>query len=118
MCHGVGGLEAQYRFGARTGLARALFGIVLLVLALGFSRNTTDLFAMIPAGGVRALLIVAGSDLALSRRLFDARSHCWPAVGLAAAVTSLVSRAIGLGAGWAVELGRTMLTRMARTHRG
>ena len=118
MCHGVGGLEAQHRFGARTGLARALFGIVLLVLALGFSRSTTDLFAMIPAGGVGALLIVAGSDLALSRRLFDARSHCWPAVGLAAAVTSLVSPAIGLAAGWAVELGRTMLTRMARSRRG
>ncbi len=100
------------------GACPALFGIVLLVLTLGFSRSMTDLFAMIPAGGVAALLIVAGSDLALSRRLFDARSHCWPAVGVAAAVASLVNPAIGLDAGWAVELGRTMLTRMARTRRG
>ncbi len=39
MCHGAGGLQAQYRFGARTGLAPILFGSALLVLAIGFADS-------------------------------------------------------------------------------
>src|SRR3712207_8572781 len=30
MCHGAGGVAAQHRFGARTGLAPVLLGVVLL----------------------------------------------------------------------------------------
>jgi MFS superfamily sulfate permease-like transporter len=72
MCHGAGGLAAQSRFGARTGLAPIIFGAVLLVLAVGFAEHATSLFALIPIGSVGALLIFAGTDLAISRRLFDA----------------------------------------------
>jgi MFS superfamily sulfate permease-like transporter len=64
MCHGAGGLQAQYRFGARTGLAPIIFGSVLLVLAIGFAKDAAALFAIIPAGAVGALLIFAGADLA------------------------------------------------------
>jgi len=59
MCHGAGGLQAQYRFGARTGLAPILFGSVLLVLAVGFADDPASLFAIIPIGAVGALLIMA-----------------------------------------------------------
>src|SRR5262249_41795755 len=34
MCHGAGGLQAQYRFGGRSGLAPIILGTVLLVLAV------------------------------------------------------------------------------------
>jgi hypothetical protein len=61
MCHGAGGLQAQYRFGARTGLAPIIFGSVLLVLAIGFAEDAAALFAIIPAGAVGALLIFAGA---------------------------------------------------------
>src|SRR3712207_5604719 len=71
MCHGAGGVAAQHRFGARTGLAPVLLGTVLLVLALGFAGGAASLFAAIPTGAVGALLLVAGADLALSKRLFD-----------------------------------------------
>jgi predicted benzoate:H+ symporter BenE len=114
MCHGAGGVAAQHRFGARTGLAPVLLGAVLLVLALGFADAAASLFAAIPTGAVGALLLVAGADLALSKRLFDARPHCWPAIGIAAAVTALLNPALGLAAGWAVELGRTLAARLAR----
>jgi predicted benzoate:H+ symporter BenE len=40
MCHGAGGLQAQYRFGGRTGLTPIIFGIVVLVLAVRFSDHT------------------------------------------------------------------------------
>jgi MFS superfamily sulfate permease-like transporter len=58
MCHGAGGLAAQYRFGARTGLAPIIFGVVVLILAIGFANHAAALFAIIPIGAVGALLIL------------------------------------------------------------
>src|SRR5947209_10148014 len=40
MCHGAGGLQAQYRFGARTVLAAILVGGFLLVIGVGFAERT------------------------------------------------------------------------------
>jgi hypothetical protein len=114
MCHGAGGLQAQYRYGARTGLAPILLGLVLLVLALGFADTAAQLFAVIPIGAVGALLIMAGTDLALSRRLFDGRPSCWPVIGVTALVTLLVNPAIALAAGWIAELVRAAIVRHVR----
>ena len=106
MCHGGGGVAAQHRFGARTGLAPVLFGSALLVLALGFAGSASALFSAIPLSAVGALLLVAGTDLALSRRLFDARPACWPAIGITAAMTAFLNPALGLVGGWGVEILR------------
>ena len=101
MCHGAGGLQAQYRFGGRTGLAPILFGAVLLVLSVGFAGSAAQLFAVIPIGAVGALLIMAGTDLALSRRLFDVRPSCWPVIGLTALLTLLPIPSLAfVGVGW------------------
>lgn len=118
MCHGAGGVTAQHRFGARTGLAPVFFGIVLLVLALGFAGSAAALFAAIPLSAVGALLLLAGTDLAVSKRLFDARPDCWPAIGIAAGATALLNPAIGLAAGWGVELGRTAMKRLRNPAQG
>jgi MFS superfamily sulfate permease-like transporter len=116
MCHGAGGLQAQYRFGARTGLAPIVFGAFLLVMALGFAKGASALFAMIPMGAVGALLIFAGTDLATSRRLFDARPSCWPVIAAAAIATVAFNPAIGLVAGWIAEFVRAAIWRtMARS---
>ncbi|MBD0274069.1 MAG: benzoate/H(+) symporter BenE family transporter [Acetobacteraceae bacterium] len=106
MCHGAGGVAAQHRFGARTGLAPVMMGAALLALALGSASGAAAVFAAIPASAVGALLLVAGTDLAMSKRLFDARLNCWPAIVIAAGVTAPVNPAVGLAAGWAVELVR------------
>lgn len=111
MCHGAGGLQAQYRFGARTGLAPMLLGAVLLVLGLGFAESAAQLFAVIPIGAVGALLVFAGADLALSRRLFDGRPSCLPVIGVAALLTVAANPAIGLAGGWIAELCRAAITR-------
>jgi MFS superfamily sulfate permease-like transporter len=116
MCHGAGGLQAQHRFGARTGAAPVLLGVVLLVLALGFAGWVGALFAFVPAAAVGALLLVAGTDLAMSKRLFDARPDCWPAIGVAATGTLLVNPAVGLVGGWAVEIIRAGVAWAARRH--
>ena len=111
MCHGAGGLQAQYRFGARTGLAPIIFGSVVLVLAIGFADHAAALFAIIPIGAVGALLILAGTDLAISRRLFDGKPSCWPVIGVTALVTLTVNPALGLMLGWITELIRAAIVR-------
>jgi MFS superfamily sulfate permease-like transporter len=99
-----------------------MLGAVLLILGLCFADGAAALFAAIPSGAIGALLLVAGSDLALSRRLFDARPDCWPAIGVAAALTVMVNPASGLAAGWTIEAGRSAAARLsgqssARTRR-
>lgn len=116
MCHGAGGVQAQHRFGARTGLAPVVFGLVLLVIAVCFAEGAADLFAAIPAGVVGALLLIAGTDLALTRRLFDARPACWPAIGITAVASFVVNPAVGLLFGWAVEFGRHLWVRRRFSH--
>lgn len=111
MCHGAGGLQAQYRFGARTGLAPIIFGVVVLVLAVGFAGHAAALFAIIPIGAVGALLILAGADLAISRRLFDGKPSCWWVIGVTALVTLTVNPALGLILGWVTEFIRAAIVR-------
>lgn len=111
MCHGAGGVQAQHRFGARTGLAPVVLGSVLLVMGFGFAGSAAALFALVPLAAVGALLLVAGGDLALSRRLFDAQPSCWPVIAVAAAVTLAFNPAIGLLAGCAGEVVRKAVLR-------
>jgi MFS superfamily sulfate permease-like transporter len=111
MCHGAGGLQAQYRFGGRTGLTPIIFGGVVLVLAVGFADHAAALFAIIPIGAVGALLILAGTDLAISRRLFDGKPSCWWVIGVTALVTLTVNPALGLVLGWLAELIRAAIVR-------
>jgi hypothetical protein len=56
-------------------------------------------------GLVGLLLLVAGTDLAVSRRCFAPRSPCWPALGFTAAGMLLVDPALAFACGWLVELG-------------
>ena len=111
MCHGAGGLAAQHRFGARTGLAPIIFGVVLLVLAVGFAQHAAALFGLIPVGAVGSLLIFAGTDLAISRRLFDGRPSCLWVIGATALVTVTVNPALGMVVGWIAELIRAAIVR-------
>jgi len=111
MCHGAVGLAAQFRFGARTGLAPIIFGAVLLVLAVGFADDAAALFALIPIGAVGSLLIFAGTDLAISRRLFDGKPSCLWVIGATALATVTVNPALGLILGWVAELMRAAVVR-------
>ena len=111
MCHGAGGLAGQFKFGARTGLAPVIFGAVLIVLAVAFADHAAALFALIPIGAVGSLLIFAGTDLAISRRLFDGKPSCLWVIGATALVTVTVNPALGLVLGWVAELIRATIVR-------
>ena len=65
MCHGAGGLAAHYRFGARTGGANLMIGVIFLVLALAFGKIGIALLASIPNSVLGVLLVFAGLELAM-----------------------------------------------------
>ena len=64
MCHGAGGLAAQYRFGARTGGSNIISGMILLFVALFFGSQ--DLINILPIGALGILLLFSGVELCKS----------------------------------------------------
>lgn len=63
MCHGAGGLAAQYRFGARTGGSNIMSGLILLPIALFFA--SPEFVAIIPFGVFGALLVFVAIELGI-----------------------------------------------------
>jgi MFS superfamily sulfate permease-like transporter len=57
LCHGSGGLMAQYAFGARTGGSMILEGVMELILGLFFSETLLVLFQNFPMAILGAMLI-------------------------------------------------------------
>jgi Molybdate transporter of MFS superfamily len=111
MCHGAGGLAAHYRFGARSGTAPLILGLVLLALALLPGGRGLALIAAFPAAALGALLAMAAGELALTKRLFDAKPSCWPVIAVTAGVTVWANPFWGLLAGSLAELVRLAVVR-------
>jgi MFS superfamily sulfate permease-like transporter len=65
MCHGAGGMAAQFNFGARTGGAPVIIGGLLIVLALAFSDSVAILLRLFPHPALGVMLFLAGLQLAL-----------------------------------------------------
>jgi predicted benzoate:H+ symporter BenE len=65
MCHGAGGMAAQVSFGARSGGAPVILGIILIVLALGFSDSLAVLLRLFPQPALGVMLFLSGLQLAL-----------------------------------------------------
>ena len=63
ICHGAGGMAGHVRFGARTGGALVILGIILLLLAFLFSSSIATAIFPEPIQGV--ILFLTGAQLAL-----------------------------------------------------
>ncbi|MCC3144558.1 putative sulfate/molybdate transporter [Halanaerobium sp. Z-7514] len=61
MCHGSGGLAAQYRFGARTGGSNIISGIIILLIGIFFA--SPQLLEFFPYGVLGALLIFSSLQM-------------------------------------------------------
>jgi SulP family sulfate permease len=99
MCHGTGGLAAHYRFGARTGGAPMMIGILFVVMALAFGEFGFTLLAMIPNSVLGVLLIFAGLELCPLMRSLKSNEEYFVALliaGIAMAVPNM---------GWAFGIG-------------
>lgn len=64
VCHGAGGMAGHVRFGARTGGALVILGVILLVLGLFFGQLVTIILNLIPPAILGVILFFAGMELA------------------------------------------------------
>jgi MFS superfamily sulfate permease-like transporter len=63
LCHGSGGLAAQYTFGARTGGSMIFEGIIEIILGLFFSDLLYSIFKHFPRGILGAMLVYTAFTL-------------------------------------------------------
>jgi MFS superfamily sulfate permease-like transporter len=68
MCHGAGGMAGHVQFGARTGGASIMLGVLLALVALFLGDSITVLFRMFPASVLGVILFLAGVQLALGAK--------------------------------------------------
>jgi hypothetical protein len=65
MCHGAGGMAGHVRFGAKTGGALVILGIILIFIALFFSDSVSIIFKIFPNAILGVILFFAGTELAI-----------------------------------------------------
>ncbi len=94
MCHGSGGLAAQYAFGARTGGSVVMLGTAKAAAGLALGSSLGQLVHAYPAAVLAPLLVLAGVELARAGRA--SAPNLW-AVPLLTAACILVGNT-GLGA--------------------
>lgn len=63
LCHGAGGLAGQYYFGARTGGANIIEGLIEISLGLFLAGSIATLFAFFPNSIIGAMLLLVGIEL-------------------------------------------------------
>ncbi len=65
LCHGAGGLAGHIRFGARTGGALVILGVIVLLTGLFLSDSVTLLLQVFPRPILGVILFFAGVELAM-----------------------------------------------------
>jgi len=68
LCHGAGGMAGHVRFGARTGGALVILGVIVTLTGLFLSDSVTLLFGMIPRAVLGVILFFTGLELASTMR--------------------------------------------------
>lgn len=64
VCHGSGGLAAQYRFGARSGASIIMLGAFKVLLGLIFGESLVELLRQYPKSLLGVMVLAAGLELA------------------------------------------------------
>lgn len=103
MCHGSGGLAAQYRFGARTGGSVVFLGLAKMLLAVAFGSSLLTIISVYPASVLGVLLAFSGYELAIVCRDQTALSRILIMV-LTAGVCIAVNIAVGTIVGFILAL--------------
>ena len=104
MCHGTGGLAAHYRFGARTGGAPIMIGLIFVVMALGFGELGFSLLSIIPQSVLGVLLVFAGLELCPLLRNLKTNEEYFIALLIAGIALTVPNMAWAFGIGIAVDI--------------
>ncbi len=99
MCHGAGGLAAQYRFGARTGGSVILLGVAKMALAVVFGGSLLIWLRAYPESVLGVLLLFSGMELALVCRDQTTRVDFFVML-LTTGACMAVNTALGFLVGW------------------
>ncbi len=102
MCHGAGGLAAQYRFGARTGGSIVFLGIVKMIIGFFFGAYAIKLLSVYPLSVLGVLLTFSGLELAMTSKDIKTRSDMFVMFLTAAVIIAFHSTAIGFVVGLAL----------------
>ncbi len=103
VCHGAGGLTAHYRFGARTGAAPLMMGLICLALAAGLGRSAAAFLGLTPLPVLGAFLAYVGLEHAVL--VADLQTRRDYLVALGAGATALVTGNMA----WAMAAGALLL---------
>lgn len=99
MCHGAGGLAGQYYFGARTGGANIIEGVIEIALGLFLGQSLADLLNGFPMPLIGGMMFLVGFEML---KLFRGLEGWALRLALLTAVTSVISNmAVGFGVGLA-----------------
>ena len=109
MCHGSGGLVAQYYFGARTGATPIMEGVIEVGIGLFLSRSIADVMVAFPRPIIGGMLLLVGIQLGIA----VLKLRGW-ALALAL-ITAVLSALTNIGLGFIVGLGLTGLLRQFTT---
>jgi MFS superfamily sulfate permease-like transporter len=101
MCHGAGGMAAHIRFGARTGGALVMLGVLVLFVGLFCADSIAILFKLFPRALLGVILMFSGLELAAGMHGNYARKDERYVMLLTAGV-SLWNMGVGYGAGLAL----------------
>jgi sulfate permease, SulP family len=112
VCHGAGGVTAHYKLGARTAVATASAGALLLVLALLLGDSLPALLRVLAPGALAGMLLfVAIQHGMLALTIVGAAERTIVAtVGVVTLVAG--NLAVGFGAGVAILLAKALVTRL------
>ena len=99
MCHGAGGLAAQYRFGARTGGSVVILGVAKIVLGLAFGASLFAWLRAYPESVLGVLLLFSGLELAMVCRDQTTRVAFFVML-ITAGACMAVNTAAGIVIGW------------------
>ena len=113
MCHGAGGLAGQYFFGARTGGANILEGMIEIAMGLFLAGSIAGLFAAFPLAIVGAMMFLVGIELTRFARDVRWGIDLWPL-----GVTLVVSLAANMAWGFLAGLGTDAVCRWWLGRRG
>lgn len=98
LCHGAGGLAGQYYFGARTGGANIIEGVIEIGLGLFLATGIAIIFSKFPSAIVGAMMFLVGIELGKFAKDIRFNLDLIPtAVTVAGSV--IFNMAVGFGAG-------------------
>lgn len=112
VCHGAGGVTAHYKLGARTAVATASAGVLLLALALLLGDSLPALLRVLAPGALAGMLLfVAIQHAMLALSIVGAAER---AIVVTVGVVTLAAGnlAAGFGVGVAILFVRAILTRL------